>query len=378
MIRSFTVSNPSSEPKDEKAMQTKGRTLQPSGKHTLKRVAADGGFAGDKHSKKDASPGEKPAGNFLNTVFRPIPATLFHPLCNRDNYDFLYKSARNYSRLLDSSFYLKKQEKDFAGLFRYFENRLPPGQYLMLVEENKKLLFKIFFGNDFLTGEVFFIPIEILNRTGGKIRDIILTFFQLFQQMHKLEKKEDLYDYEMIVDGYLDGWYENDNDPQIEAFLKAYRNGYINDTFSLVYQQPSRSSGELEKLIESYTPKNDREENLLKSIKQGINIIDMNKNIFDYVCLPEKNDENFYDVDDECIIEAGRLIRFVYSGNDYVTDCYLEYINTESMDMACEYFPRNSLLLTPATDRLLEVDFVECFFTWLTGFIKNLYDYEDE
>ncbi|MDR1610194.1 MAG: hypothetical protein LBS08_01625 [Candidatus Symbiothrix sp.] len=366
------------EPKDEKAMQTKGRTLQPSGKHTLKRVAADGSFAGDKHSKKDASIGEKPAGNFLNTVFRPIPATRFHPLCNGNNYDFLYRSARNYSKLLGSSFYLKKQEKDFAGLFRYFEGLLPQGQYLMMVEENKKLLFKIFFGNDFLIGEVFFIPIEILNRTGGKIRDIILTFFQLFQQTHKLARKEHLYDYEMIVDGYLDGWYENDNDPQIEAFLKAYRNGYINDTFSLVYRQANRSSGELEKLIESYTSKNDREENLLKSIKQGINIIDRNKNIFDYVCRPEKNDENFYDVDDECIIEAGRLIRFVYSGNDYVTDGYLEYINTESMDMACEYFPRNSLLLTPATDRLLEVDFVECFFTWLTGFIKNLYDYEDE
>jgi hypothetical protein len=359
-------------------MQTKERTLPPSGKHTLKRVAANRRFTGNKRSKKDASPGGKPAANFLNTVFRPIPATRFHPLFNGNNYDFLYRSAKNYSRLLGSSFDLRRQENDFAGLFRYFENRLPREQHLMLVEENKKLLFKIFFGNDFLIGEVFFIPIKILNKTEGAFRDILLSFFQLFQQMYKLAQKEYLYDYEMIVDGYLDGWYEQDNDPEIMAFLKAYKEGYINDTFSHVYQQPNRSTGELEKLIESYSPKNNRKENLLASVKQGVNILNMNRNIFDYVCRPGKDDENFYDAGEDCIIEAGRLIRFVYSGNDYISESYLEYLNTESQDFANEYFPRNSLVLTPETDCLLEVDFVECFFTWLIEFIKNLYDYENE
>lgn len=359
-------------------MQAKGRTSQSFGEHTLKRVATHRRFAGDERSKKGASPGGKPMGNFLNTVFRPVPATRFHPLFNGDNYDFLYQSARNYSRLLGSSFDLTGQEKDFAGLFRYFENRLPQGQHLLLIEKGKSLSFKLMFGSDFLTGEVFFIPIEILNRTEGTFRDILLTFFQLFQQMHKLERKEHLYDYEMIVDGYLDDRYEKDDDPKTEAFLKAYRDGYINDTFSLVYQQSSRSSGELEKLIESYTPKNDREENLLKSIKQGINIIDMNKNIFDYVRRPGKDDENFQDADDECIIEAERMIRFVYSGNDYVSESFLECLNAESADSASEYFPRNSPVLTPETDCLIEVDFVECFFTWLMEFIKSLYDYEDE
>jgi hypothetical protein len=196
--------------------------------------------------------------------------------------------------------------------------------------------------------------------------------------MHKLAKKEYLYDYEMIVDGYLEEWYEQDDDPKLWNFLKAYREGYINETFSLVYQKPNRSIGKLEKLIESYIPKNSREENLLTSIKQGIKIIDMNKNIFDYVCRPGKDDENFYDVDEDSVIEADRLIRFVYSGNDYVSESYLEYINTESQDIANEYFPRNSLVLTPETNKLLEVDFVECFFTWLTEFTKNLYDYENE
>jgi len=119
------------------------------------------------------------------------------------------------------------------------------------------------------------------------------------------------------------------------------------------------------------------EENLLASIKQGINIINMGKNIFSYVRRPGKEDENFDGADqDDGMIEAERMIRLVYSGNDYVSENYLEYINSESGCLANEYFPRQSLVLTQDTNRLLEVDFVECFFTWLTGFINVLYDYE--
>jgi hypothetical protein len=132
-------------------------------------------------------------------------------------------------------------------------------------------------------------------------------------------------------------------------------------------------------MIKRHAVKNEAEKRLITSINQGINILLMDKNIFDHVRHPGENDENFYGMNgEEYIIEAERLLRFVYSGNDYVSESYLEYINTESQDFANEYFPRNSLVLTPETDELLEVDFVECFFTWLTEFIKNLYDYENE
>jgi hypothetical protein len=131
-------------------------------------------------------------------------------------------------------------------------------------------------------------------------------------------------------------------------------------------------------MIKRHAVKNEAEKRLITSINQGINILLMDKNIFDHVCRPGKDDENFYDADEDSVIEADRLIRFVYSGNDYVSESYLEYINTESQDIANEYFPGNSLVLTPETDELLKVDFVECFFTWLTEFIKTLYDYENE
>jgi hypothetical protein len=68
----------------------------------------------------------------------------------------------------------------------------------------------------------------------------------------------------------------------------------------------------------------------------------------------------------------------VYSGSDYVSESYLECINAESGDCANEYFPRNFLMLSPNTGKLLEEDFVEYFFAWLTEFVKNLYDYENE
>jgi hypothetical protein len=100
------------------------------------------------------------------------------------------------------------------------------------------------------------------------------------------------------------------------------------------------------------------------------------KSIFAYVRRPAEPDDNFFDPDDEYMIEAERMLRFVYSGSDFVSECCLEYLNAESGNCANEYFPRNSIVLTPETDRLLEVDFVESFFTWLGEFISNMYDYE--
>jgi hypothetical protein len=359
-------------------MQTKARTSRSLGKHSVEGIVPHRCFTGRKPSKTDKTAGRRPVSNFLNTVFHPFPAIRLNPLFNRNNYDFLYLSARNYSKLLGSSFDFPPQEKNFTELFRYFGELLPHGQHLLLTREDKKLSFKIWFGYDFLIGEVFFIPIEILNKTEGMFRDILLSFFQLFVQTHHFPDKKDLYDYEAIINGYLEEWYEPDDVPEMRDFFKAYNDGYINDTFSLIYQKPNLSTTELEKLIENYTPKDSREENLLASVKQGINIINMKKNIFNYVCRPGKNDKNFYEVDDDCIIEAERLVRLVYSGSDYASENYLEYINAESSDSANEYFPRRSLILTPDTNLLLEVDFIECFFTWLTEFINNLYDYEDK
>ncbi|MDR1717652.1 MAG: hypothetical protein LBS20_17595 [Prevotella sp.] len=357
-------------------MHTKERTVQASGAYPPERAAAVGRITGRKPSKTDKAADGNPAAGFLGTVFHPIPATRLNPLFNRKNYGFLYESARNYSDLLGSSFDLMPDEKDFTGLFRYFESLLPEGQQLLLTEENKRLSFKIWFGYDFLIGEVFFIPIQILDKTKGAFRDILLSFFQHFCRTHHFPKKESLYDYEMIVDGYLEGWCGQDSDPGIRDYLAAYQKGYIDDTFSLVYQ-PVHSIAELEGMIKGYMPKGKREKKLITSIRQGIGILRTNKNIFSYARRPAEDDDNFYGIDeDDRIIEAERLLRFVYSGNDYVSGSLLEYINMESQDNANDYFPRNSLILSPDTDRLLEADFVERFFTWLEEFINILYDYE--
>lgn len=358
-------------------MQTQGRILQASGAYLPERVAAGGPLAGRKPPKADKAAGGKPGTGFLSAAFRPIPVIGLNPLFNRKNYRFLYESARNYSNLLGSSFDLIPDEKDFTGLFRYFESLLPEGQHLLLTEENKRLSFRIWFGYDFLISEVFFIPIKILDKTGGVFRDILLSFFRHFCRTHHFPQKENLYDYEMIVDGYLEEWRGQDSGPEVRDFLTACKEGHINDTFSLVYQKPDRTIAELEELIKSYMPENRREKKLIASIRRGTGILRTNQNIFGYVRRPEENDDNFYGmVDDDCIIEAEYLLRFVYSGNDYVSESFLEYINTASRDCTNEYFPRNSLALSPDTDKLLEADFVEQFFTWLEEFINILYDYE--
>jgi hypothetical protein len=103
----------------------------------------------------------------------------------------------------------------------------------------------------------------------------------------------------MVIDCYFEELHnseddtDTDTDTDLENFLKAYREGYINDTFSLIYQNPGRSTGELVKLVESYTPRNREEENLLITVKQGIDIINTGKNIFSYLKRPKEDDDNF-------------------------------------------------------------------------------------
>jgi len=360
-------------------MQKKRRNVQSIGVYSPQRTFSNRCFKGNKYTKTNEAGGGRPKNDFLKKVFRPIPAVWFNPLFNPNSYDCLYASAKNYAGLLGSHFDLTPSKKDFLGLFSYFQNLLPEGQFLLLIEENDKLLFKIFFGEDFLLREVFYIPVILLNRTEGIFRDILLTFLQHLHYRYKLPQKENVYDYEMIVDCYFEEWNGHDEeDPEQLNFLEAYRKGYINDTFSLIYQMPVRTITELEKLIKNYIPENQMKKRLIASIRQGINILQMDKNIFDYLCHPEKDDRNFDNVEDECIIGAERLFRFIYSNTDFVTESYLEYLNTEITESVCEYFPRKSLILYPETDRLLEVDFVEYFFTWLIEFITELNDYETQ
>jgi len=357
-------------------MQKERRTVRFSGGYSPQGIFSYRSVKGNKRSKTDEAGGGRPKNDFLKKVFRPLPATRFNPLFNVGNYDCLMASAKNYAGLLGSHFDYRSSKRDFLELFRYLENLLPEGQHLLLTEETGKLSFKIFFGYDFLDNEVFFIPIILLNWTEGQFRDILLTFFRHLQQSLHLPRKEDLYDYEVIVNCYFEEWYEYNEDEEVRDFLNAYSKGYIDDTFSLIYQKPNRPIVVLEEMIKRYTPKNKKEKSLIATIKHGINILRMNKNIFNFVCRPEKDESDFDSTDDECIIEADRLIRFVYSGDDYVTDSYLESLNTEIGEYPSEYFPRNSLILTPLTDHLLEVNYVECFFSWLTEFINKLYEYE--
>jgi hypothetical protein len=348
-------------------MQTTTRTA-PRGRNDFpERNITLGNHTGDRHPKKNHSQTGRTGNDFLKTTFHVIPATRCYPVFNKDNYNYLLASAENYSKLLGSSFDFISEEKDFTGLFKHFETLLPERQILSITENRKRLSFKIGFGDGFLFYEVFFIPIELLNRTEGTFRDILLCFFQHFGQTYHFPKKENLFDYEMIV-GNFEEWYNREDDLERWDFLRAYRDGYINDTFNLLYQKPSRSIKELKKLINGYKAKTVKEKQLIASIKQGIKIINRNKDIFSSVSRPEYPE----DEDEYCWVSAERLIRFTYFVDDIVSDSYLEIINEDSNEFGNEYFPGKSLTLSPDTNTLLEIGFVECFFTWLSNFIKIL------
>ena len=363
-------------------MRKKSRTSQPSGTNSLTRDVPLGHFARRKQTKARKTAVGKPNNHFLNKVFRPFPAVRANPLFTDKSFDYLYKSARNYSKQLGSSFDFRgKKQNDFWRLFRYFEKRLPHNQTLLLIQQEQKLSFKISFSGDFLIGEVFFIPIKILRGIEGTFREIVLSFFQYLFHTHRFQKKENSYDYDMIMNCHFDEWNRTDDEDEEEVqryedFLIAYKEGYIHDTFSLIYQKPACSLEELTALTDNYIPQNREEKNVLTTIREGTEIIKTGKDIFDYAYRPKEGDDNFYHIDEEQVIDAERLLRFVYSRLDDMSSGYLEYLECESQEAANEYFPCQFLLLTPDNASLIGDGFVECFFTWLNEFIQKLHEYE--
>ena len=110
-------------------MRKKSGTSQPGGTNSLTRDVPLGHFSRRKQTKARKTAVGKPNNHFLNKVFRPFSAVRANPLFTDKSFDYLYKSARNYSKQLGSSFDFRgKKQNDFLRLFRYFEKRLPKSQ----------------------------------------------------------------------------------------------------------------------------------------------------------------------------------------------------------------------------------------------------------
>lgn len=80
---------------------------------------------GSTERKKDVEACTKAGFDFLNTRFDPYPVVKFSDLYSEENYYFLYRSAKNYLKLIGKEIGIEPDGHDFMKLYSHFNHTLP-------------------------------------------------------------------------------------------------------------------------------------------------------------------------------------------------------------------------------------------------------------
>ena len=315
------------------------------------------------------------SNDYLKEVFREIPLLELEPIFSEPNYNYLYDSAKNYFRLLGEEFAVQYNPSELRNLYDSLDNVLKRG-VLSIIEKDDSLSFRI--DEPCRTQTLFYIPCEILDKTNGRFREILLHFFRILKYVHNLTSLKDNYSYSAILDelNYQEELRQECGDTEMyyehETRLKSYRDGDIGSTLSLVDKLPDYAPGELIDIIEKYSPASEKEKALLSVIHKGLDeFLCSEDSIFNYVGTPD-----FAPDSGNTPMDSKGLFMIIYAA-DLVCENMIEYINSDCQECESEFFCSGQIELTPDTDVLMEKnDFVEPFLDWLIELSDKLYNFK--
>lgn len=320
--------------------------------------------------EKSHSRVQDPGNDFLKEQFNDISLIDNDPLFSEKNYAYLYDSARNYAGLLENEFTEAYEPKEFRKLYTALDSIIPQGQVLSLSEREGLLYFSV--SEPSYSNMLFYIPCEIVDKTEGKFREILLEFFRILKFTQGLQAQKDSY--------HCDGLFqeiEMYEDEGIEVrhehldLLKSYNDGAIGKTLSLINEHPEYAPNELRSILAKYEPASDREEKVLKLIDEGLELMEPEIPILRYA--------KAFDLDPDGYIPMGaeELIMIVYA-DDWMVGQMIESVNVSCSECEPELFCVGDLDLTPQTDCLMRKDgFVESFISWVLKLCNELYEYVD-
>lgn len=320
--------------------------------------------------------------DFLTEEFCNVPVSEMDPLFSDVNYRYLYESAKNYSRLLEKDFTTEYNPENLHELYDDLDKTVSTRHQLSLVDQDGILHFRI---DEVCHGQVlFYIPCEILDKTTGQFREILLQFFRILKFVHKLIAQKNSYhceglfeelEYqeELIKEGNEEEASEalDELDSDYLQLLKSYHNGDISITLDQINEVPAYTPGELLGITEKYTPADYKEKKLLSVVNRGLRDFLLSEdNIFNYVGMPDFDPESGYTP-----MGADELIMIIYA-DDVICGSMIESVNCECENGESTYFCSGQLKLTPNTDTLMSKnDFVEPFLNWVLELCKELYAY---
>lgn len=309
----------------------------------------------------------KSNNGFLSVVFKPFPIGEFNPLFSQENYSYLYESVLVYTRLIGGhSDPLNYDPMNFEALHKYLCKCLPAGQECRITARDDERLQLWVFDTEHEDHTLYYLPCNIIARSEGLFRDILILFFALFQQRQRLTPLSESMYFEYIREEFysID---EADLDKDWVELVKRYFEGNIGEILELIEDKPGNSVKRLRQLLSGFIPGNRREHNLKKLIAEGLKFLSKKGSIRNYAVPPEVDEDYAW------AIEIDNVIQIIYDA-DAVNESQVQYYNECAQESGFEFISGGWIEITPQTTELLKISkYVRDFMNWLNRLNDELY-----
>lgn len=290
-------------------------------------------------------------------------------LTTRENFDYLYRSALNYTEIIGSGlpFHKKKASPriNIINLYKALENILP--EHVNLEVRNGRLHFCLYRFHKWPEPRLFWIPLDFTEKLPGQLRGIALEFIRRLMRHHSIQSIKETFQYEMART-YLEDYGHYDGEATAREIRSRARLAkiYEKGKFHRLLERMGKKEfcKDLEGEIQKYHTKKNNEKALLKLIKEGLAYIsDDSPSIMQYAY-----DWSYEESPDFEPVGLDIQIMLTWSTTDAMAEEVETYINSDYHE-SYAITPVTTLLLTPDTDTPFSMnDFPERFSKWLGSF----------
>lgn len=330
-------------------------------------TGADEHKQGNKSKRKKNAKGRTiPASDFLNSRFESFPVVKFSDVYSKENYDYLYRSAKKYLKLLGKEIEIAPDGHDFVKLFRYFDSMLPEYQECELYRDHDTIYFHVI--ENRAGWELYYIPCSIIDRVDVGLSEILLDFFCLLHHTQGLTHLKEDTVYQLFISDMKH--YALKEEKERKDLADQYEKGHIGQLLDKIAQKPVMSIIKLKNCIEKYNPC-PQETGIIALMLEGLELFGKKEKIIDFGFFPFET-EDYYN----CYypVEVHRTLMIVYE-EDPLYKFIGEWINEEANEQSAEIFSGGDLIITPKTTKALKVNpYVNDFFNWLKRFENELHD----
>lgn len=218
--------------------------------------------------------------------------------------------------------------------------------------------------------EFCWFPVKFLQSLGTALRHLAVTFLHDLGRSNGIGTINDTDDVEYVFE-WIEECLSNESDDRERRrkarLLESYRHGTIYRLLRRVERK--RYCKNLEAALAAYPLQNERERQLVETMREGLQFIgDGKPSIMHYAYDPHYEREP-----DFLPLQLEQQIAFIYDVDDLITE-YMAGNLSGCYQESYEIIPATILTLSPQIDRLFETDdYPDRFFRWADRFIALIH-----